>query len=98
MLGGRLRHSSRYLGYTFGVAKVLVSFEDSLLRRIDRAARSRGLTRSGYLAQLAKSDGQGSGPGKSPSAQAAMRELDQLLARAPAGESTEAIRTARDAR
>jgi hypothetical protein len=80
------------------VAKVLVSFEDSLLRRIDRAAKSRGLTRSAYLAELAESDARRSGPGRHPAARAALRELDRLFAGAPADESTEAIRTARDAR
>jgi hypothetical protein len=80
------------------MAKVLVSFEDSLLRRIDRAARSRGLTRSAYLAQLADDDARRSGPGRNPATRAALRELDRLLARAPAGDSTAAIRAARDAR
>jgi hypothetical protein len=81
------------------VVKVLVSFDESLLRRIDRAARSRGLTRSAYLARLAESDAaRESGPGATPTAQAALRDLDQLFADAPAGESTAAIRAARDAR
>jgi hypothetical protein len=81
------------------MSKVLVSFDDALLRRIDRVARSRGLTRSAYLAQLAESDAaRASGPGKTPTVRAALRELDRLFANAPAGESTAAIRAARDAR
>jgi metal-responsive CopG/Arc/MetJ family transcriptional regulator len=81
------------------MSKVLVSFDDALLRRIDRAAKSRGLTRSAYLAQLAQRDAeQASGPGKTSAVQAALRDLDQLFADAPAGESTAAIRAGRDAR
>jgi len=92
------RTSIGYLGYTHAVAKVLVSFDDSLLRRIDRTARSRGLTRSAYLAQLAENDARMAGPGRDRAAQAALRELDLLFAAAPGGDSTAAIRTARDAR
>jgi metal-responsive CopG/Arc/MetJ family transcriptional regulator len=81
------------------VGKVLVSFDDRLLRRIDRAARSRGLSRSAYLSQLAEGDaGRESGPGRSPAVRTALRDLDRLFAHAPPGESTAAIRAARDAR
>jgi hypothetical protein len=81
------------------MSKVLVSVDDTLLRRIDRIARSRGLTRSAYLAQLAQRDAaRASGPGKTPTAQAALRDLDRLFSGAPAGESTAVIRAARDAR
>lgn len=81
------------------MSKVLVSLEDSLLRRIDRAAQSSGLTRSAYLAQLAEADlARASGPGKTPAARIALAELDRLFAASPAGDSTAAIRAARDAR
>jgi metal-responsive CopG/Arc/MetJ family transcriptional regulator len=81
------------------MGKVLVSLDDRLLRRIDRLARSRGLTRSAYLAQLAEHDlARGDGPGKTPAARAALRKLDRIFADAPAGDSTAAIRAARDAR
>jgi hypothetical protein len=81
------------------MSKVLVSFDDALLRRIDRVASSRGLTRSAYLAQLAERDAaRASGPGKTPTVRVALRELDRLCADAPAGESTAAVRAARDAR
>jgi hypothetical protein len=80
------------------MAKVLVSFEDRLLRRIDRTARLRGLTRSAYLAELAAHDAGQSAPGKSRTAQAALRQLDRLFAGQSADESTAAIRAARDAR
>lgn len=81
------------------MSKVLVSIDERLLRRIDRIARARGLTRSAYLAQLAEGDlARASGPGRSPVARRALRELDKLFGDAPAGESTVAIRAARDAR
>ena len=38
------------------MTKVLVSLEEALLRRIDRVARARGLTRSAYLAEIAQRD------------------------------------------
>jgi hypothetical protein len=81
------------------MGKVLVSFDDALLGRIDRAARSRGLTRSAYLAQLAERDAaHASGPGKTPAVRAALGALDRLFADAPRGDSTAAIRAGRDAR
>jgi hypothetical protein len=81
------------------MSKVLVSFDDALLRRIDRVASSRGLTRSAYLAQLAERDAaRASGPGKTPAVQAALRDLDRLFADTPPDESTAAIRGGRDAR
>jgi metal-responsive CopG/Arc/MetJ family transcriptional regulator len=36
------------------MAKVLVSLNDTLLRRIDRIAKDRGHSRSAYLAELAE--------------------------------------------
>jgi metal-responsive CopG/Arc/MetJ family transcriptional regulator len=81
------------------MAKVLVSFDDRLLRRIDRSARASGQSRSAYLAQLAAEDvSRAAGPGKSAAARAALRSLDRLFADAPADDSTAAIRAARDAR
>ncbi len=81
------------------MGKVLVSVDDGLLKRIDRAVKSRGLTRSAYLSQLAESDlSRDRGPGQTPTARAALRKLDRLVAGAPAGDSTAAVRAARDAR
>jgi len=81
------------------VAKVLVSLNDALLRRIDRIAKSRGLSRSAYLSQLAERDAAGSsGPGASPAARRALARLDELFAAGPADDSTAAIRAERDAR
>lgn len=81
------------------MAKVLVSLNDALLRRIDRIARSRGLSRSAYLAQLAERDAaRSTGPGATPAAQGALARLDELFAGSPAADSTVAIRAERDAR
>ncbi len=81
------------------MAKVLVSFDEKLLKRIDRAAAASGETRSGYLARLAESQiGRGTGPGRSPGARRAMQTLDRLFVDSPPGDSTAAVRADRDAR
>jgi predicted transcriptional regulator len=81
------------------VAKVLVSLNDALLRRVDRIAKARGLSRSAYLAELAERDAARSdGPGASPAARRALARLDTLFAGRPAEDSTAAIRAERDAR
>lgn len=81
------------------MAKVLVSLDDRLVKRIDRKAIAAGKTRSGYLAELAERDlAKAVGPGESAVAKAAMRKLDRLFAAAPAGDSTAAVREERDAR
>jgi metal-responsive CopG/Arc/MetJ family transcriptional regulator len=80
-------------------AKVLISVDQRLLRRIDRTAREKGLTRSAYLAQLAEQDiARTLGPGRDPAARRALRSLDRLVEEAPPGDSTAAIRAERDAR
>lgn len=81
------------------MAKVLVSFDDRLLRRIDRIARAAGLSRSAYLGQLAERElAQLTGPGASGEAHRALARLDRLFSRSPAGDSTAAVRAERDAR
>lgn len=81
------------------MAKVLVSLNDALLRRIDRIAGARGLSRSAYLAQLAEDDAaRSSGPGSAPTARRALTQLDRLFAGTPAEDSTVAIRAERDGR
>ncbi len=81
------------------MTKVLVSFDDRLLRRIDRAAQAGNKSRSAYLSGLAESDmSRRSGPGATPAVQAALRKLDQLFAGGPEMDSTDAIRAARDSR
>ncbi len=81
------------------MAKVLVSFDDKLLRRIDRDAQANGKSRSAYLSDLAESEAvRGEGPGKAPSARAALRRLDRLFQSSPAAYYTAASRDERDAR
>lgn len=81
------------------MAKVLVTLEDGLLRRIDRLARSRGMSRSAYIGQLAERDAIRSvGPGATQAAQNAMERLDRLFESSPAGDSTAMVRAERDAR
>jgi hypothetical protein len=41
-------------GYTIGMAKVMVSLPDDLLRAVDVEAGRRGTTRSGFLRELAE--------------------------------------------
>ena len=87
------------LRYPPGMAKVLVTFDDKLLRRIDRAAEASGRSRSAYLSDLAAGEAaRGRGPGRSASSRAALRRLDRLFASSPAEDSTAAIRAERDAR
>jgi len=53
--------------------RVLISIDERLLSRIDQAVTRRGMTRSGYLAQLASADLESeSGPGRKPGAVGAM--------------------------
>ncbi|MFN8188685.1 MAG: hypothetical protein U0R69_16585 [Gaiellales bacterium] len=81
------------------MGKVLVSFEDTLLRRIDRRAAAFGVSRSGYLATLAERDlAEVEGQGGDPVARRALGRLDRVLADTPAGDSTRLVREARDAR
>jgi DNA-binding phage protein len=82
------------------MAKVLISLDDNLLRRIDRTVRERGMTRSAYVAELAERDlEQQLGPGADPEVHAALARLTELFARAGSdGDSTAIIRDERDKR
>ena len=81
------------------MAKVLISLNDALLRRVDRIAKARGLSRRRYLAELAERDAARSeGPGRSRAAKRALARLDDLFAGGPPEDSTAAIRAERDAR
>jgi metal-responsive CopG/Arc/MetJ family transcriptional regulator len=82
------------------MSKILVSVDDKLLARIDRAARSAGLSRSAYLARLAQRDlGESRGPGASPRARRAVCRLQCLFdAHAAEEDATAAVRGDRDAR
>jgi predicted transcriptional regulator len=81
------------------MAKVLVSLNDALLRRVDRIAKARGLSRSAYLAELAEQDAARSeGPGTTRAARRSLARLDDLFEGGPPEDSTAAIRAERDAR
>ena len=76
-----------------------MSLNDALLRRVDRIAKSRGLSRSGYLAELAERDAAHlEGPGTSHAARRALARLDELFEGGISEDSTAAIRAVRDAR
>lgn len=78
--------------------KILVSIDDKLLARIDRAARAVGLTRSAYLARLAARDlGADRGPGAGRQPRRAIARLQKLFqARPTADDATVAVRAERD--
>ena len=80
------------------MSKILVSVDDRLLARIDRAARAAGLTRSAYLARLAERDlGVARGPGASREARSAVLRLQRLFdAQGAEGDATAAVRSDRD--
>jgi hypothetical protein len=82
------------------VAKVLLSIDDELLARIDRAARRAGLSRSAYLARLAARElGTARGAGADPRARRAAAALDTLFReRGALEEATAAVRADRDSR
>jgi DNA-binding phage protein len=82
------------------MAKVLITLEDNLLRQVDRVVRERGLTRSAYLAALARRDIERElGPGADPDVRTMLGRLDALFARNPApGDATEIVRQERDRR
>ncbi len=61
--------------------RVLISISDELLTRIDEARRRLGMTRSGFLAQLADATLLGTtGPGADPRVRAVLAEIDGLFA------------------
>ena len=60
--------------------RVLISVDERLLERIDAAVVRRGLTRSGYLAQLASADLDGEGgPGGQGSVSSTLREAEDAF-------------------
>lgn len=81
--------------------KVLLSLDERVLARIDRAAKRRGLTRSAYLERLAVADlASEKGPGADPSVRAALASVDDLFRRnpVPVEDLTLVIRRMRDER
>jgi DNA-binding phage protein len=81
------------------MAKVLVTIEDNLLKRIDRTVRDRGLTRSAYLAELARRDLDAQlGPGADPAVHAALDRLQTLFADAEYATGEDVVSLVRRAR
>ncbi len=82
------------------MTKILVSMDEKLVARIDRAARRLGVTRSAYLARLAARDlGADRGPGRDPKVRQALADLDRLFSEnATPGDVTAIIREMRDSR
>ena len=88
------------------MAKVLVSLDDSLLRRLDAEAAARKVSRSALIADLAAQGlGTKKGPGADPKVARALKDLDALFAEAErdnnpdfAEDSTITIRRMRDSR
>ena len=86
--------------YPDEVKKILVSIDERLLARLDEAARAAGLSRSAYLTRLtARELRQGRSADERRRIRQAMRRLDALGRRnGTPGDSTAAIRAARDSR
>jgi metal-responsive CopG/Arc/MetJ family transcriptional regulator len=82
------------------MVKVLVSMDERLLARIERAAKESGLSRSAYLSRLAAKQMQSaSGPGRDRKVRRALKRLDALFGASSVPEdATAAIRAERDAR
>jgi metal-responsive CopG/Arc/MetJ family transcriptional regulator len=80
--------------------KVLVSLDAHLLERLDREARTRAVSRSTLLAELAaKGLGEPRGPGARPQSRQAVQRIRSLFAgNEPAEDSTRTIRAMRDER
>lgn len=90
---------SRISRYTSPM-KVLLSLDERLFARIDRAAAELGLSRSAFVARLAARELQSrGGPGASATSRAAVGRLQRLFgANAAGADSIAAIRQARDER
>ncbi len=84
--------------YPAGMAKVLVSLDDQLLLRIDKAARSQGLSRSAYLSRLAAREVEAPhGPGRAAATHHALKKIDELFAaNKREGDATRAVRQERN--
>jgi metal-responsive CopG/Arc/MetJ family transcriptional regulator len=83
------------------MAKVLVSLDANLVRRLDEEAAARGVSRSALIAELAEQGlGTQRGPGAAPEVQKAVAELEDLFRESPTPgpDSTRIIREMRDAR
>ena len=80
--------------------KVLISLNEGLLDRVDKAAAKRGLSRSTFIAQLAEREiDKARGPGQDRLARQAMKQIDDLFRQQRvSSDATAAVREARDSR
>jgi len=80
--------------------KVLVTLDDALVRRLDRAARERGVTRSALLATLAERELRRRTPEQRREIEAAVQAMRKLGARYGTGDEDAAtvVRRMRDER
>ncbi|HET8565425.1 MAG TPA: hypothetical protein VFL77_03025 [Solirubrobacterales bacterium] len=76
------------------MAKVMISFPDELLKRVDALSKERGLTRSGLLQNLAERELDF----LADEARAEMRRLLELATKPRGGDGTRMIREDRDSR
>lgn len=85
-----------------GVTKILVSVDEKLLARLDRAAKRAGLSRSAYLARLVERDLDSElGPGADPEVRQALADMQRMFRENPPPPDfdwTKAIRKMRDSR
>ena len=77
------------------MAKVMVSLPDDLLAEIDEEATRRHTSRSGFLAEAARTEIRRRAPA---TIEAAVRRSQERFRRAPAFDSAELIRRERDSR
>ena len=82
------------------MAKILVSLDDRLLKRLDREAAARGMSRSALIAELAaKGLGLPLGPGALPEVREALRRTKEMFAEVKDPvDSTQVVREMRDSR
>lgn len=80
--------------YLRSMAKVMISFPDELLERVDALAKERGLTRSGLLQNLAERELDS----LEDEERAEMRRLLELATKPRGGEGAKMIREDRDSR
>ena len=80
--------------YTHPVAKVMISFPDPLLSRLDQLAKKRGQTRSGLLQALAERELEYFEDGE----RAEIRRLAELATGRFGGNATQLLREDRDSR
>lgn len=82
--------------------KILVSIDERLLDKVDRAAKRSGESRSAYVSEVLQREvGSASGPGRDPRVREALRRITELVAKnaqPDKEDSTDFVRRMRDER